>query len=466
MENGKIQKLLAEHGINDMDQLEDFLESYTLDCDDLSEDTMSNVCLEKKCFNSGIPLCRRVIEVYNKFYKKKYSSKKEFIEYLIQKTDTGESSLKNWLSCKQCKLQDDGKIVGIVNNNFLQDLCNNLETKLDIDNVFFTDFRSVEVFKKYISEVTKSNYKPKPVADEKMKESEDMEKQERDKLYDMVHVSRSELELNLSDQEKVQGSDEFIMNLALYAFERDLIEESYGLISSLSDSCEFKNDTIYLQLKAKILSKQKYDKYAIEVLKRLIDKEKPIINPESYNLLAASIKRLALTEYDNIDSKNHHDDDILVENLIDSKDKYSLIFNINKDYYPAINIIYIQMILVYINGGNKKDLESERTRAKVLWKNSNIDNELDKNDWWSFISDIEFLILMTDYGNALEKLESYMQNLNEDEISDFSISSTIRQLELYRNFCTDSGLDKFILKLKSIEKNKHQSMYKKLHVQT
>ena len=77
------------------------------------------------------------------------------------------------------------------------------------------------------------------------------------------------------------------------------------------------------------------------------------------NLLAASIKRKALHDFFDVAHKNNDNIEILLHRLIKSKDIYSSIFNLNKDYYPAINIIYLQMMLAYINGGDKQDYEQD-----------------------------------------------------------------------------------------------------------
>ena len=141
---------------------------------------------------------------------------------------------------------------------------------------------------------------------------------------------------------------------------------------------------------------------------------------------------------------------------------YSAIFYINKDYYPVLNIIYLNMMLVYIAGGDKNKIELEIKSAKDLWAQSNINNELKKNEWWSYISDIEVSILMRDYENVGKKIDAYLEDLNEEEISDFSISSTIRQMKLYREFCTDKELLDFIEILENTEKKKHLSKYVKV----
>ncbi len=362
----------------------------------------------------------------------------------------GESSLINWVSCKICTGE---KNQIIKDDKFFNTLCSSLKIKLNKQELFDVQETSVKQFKKKLVPETEDNL------DSKTDNEGKMTKEEKAKLFAMVHVTRRQLKLNLHDSEKTEGSDEFKMNLALYAFERDLADESLSLVESLADSGEFKDDIGYLQLHAKLLSNLQSDDEAIEVLELLVEKQKPLIDVESYNLLAASIKRKALHDFFNVAHKNNDNIEILLHGLIKSKDIYSSIFNINKDYYPAINIIYLQMMLAYIQGGNKRKLEIEKAKIKELWNNSNINNELEKNNWWACISDVEFLILTTDYEKALIKLEEYMHDLNEEEMSDFNISSTIRQVELYEKICTDVKLGEFIVKLKDINNKKHLSKY-------
>lgn len=69
---------------------------------------------------------------------------------------------------------------------------------------------------------------------------------------------------------------------------------------------------------------------------------------------------------------------------------------------------------------------------------------------------------MTDYDKAFFKLRNHLDTLDEESISEFSVSSTIRQLELYKTYCSSlvkMDLDEFIVKLKDINGRKYLSMY-------
>lgn len=458
----EIEKLLKDNDISNIEELKEILDHALTDCDDNISIDEKGYCRKAKCFNVTVPECRRIMEIKEKFYSSKINVDfaKRTHELLVHEAECRKSvkvksvsMILRWLSCKGCDGLDNLKIK---NEDFLDVLCNGLSIKLDQADLFNENIKSVKKFKKKLIPITLENFKPKL---EKIKENEDMRKQEKDRLYDMVHVLRSQLKSNLSDSKKTEGSDEYKMNLALYAFERNLNEESLSLLESLKESEEFKNDTTYLQLKAKVLSNLEKDEEAIQVLERLIDKQKPLIDTESYNLLAASIKRKALKEYFDVRSENNNNLDSLEQELMKSKEMYTAIFNINKDYYPALNIIYLNMMLVYIAGGDNQKIKLEIMSAKDLWAQSNINNELKKNEWWSYISDIEASILMRNHKNVSEKIDAYLDNLNEEEISDFSISSTIRQMQLYSKFSTDKELFESINILKYIENKKHLSKY-------
>ncbi len=446
MECNDLRKILNKYNIIDINTLEDALNIYTQDCDDTHEDEMKNVCLEKKCFESGVPPCRRLIEIHKKFYKDKYKGKNDFAVYLVQKTKSSESSILNWLSCKQCKTNDFGLITGNIDHDFMQDfiqdICKNLDIKLDVVDVFKKKYKSVDVFITNLLELTEESYVAKL---DKLKKKNSMKKIEKDELFAIVHVSKEELKKALSNiKELVEGrSDEFKLNLALEAFDRRLDNEALNIVNMLKNSDEFKNDSVYLQLKAKLLSNTKNDKEAIEVLNKLKDILHPNIDVETYNLLAASIKRDAFKEF-NLD----HIEENLIEKLIESKAIYQKIFDLTKDYYPAINIVYIEMILAYIEALDSEAMKEKDNDLKQFWANV----RLDKKDYWSYISNIEFLILTKQYEVAKDQIEYMFKVLDEDEISEFMSFSTNRQMEMYRYFCTDDKLDEFISRLKNLKK--------------
>jgi len=77
------------------------------------------------------------------------------------------------------------------------------------------------------------------------------------------------------------------------------------------------------------------------------------------------------------------------------------------------------------------------------------------NDWWSYISGVEYLILIEQYDEALAQLKLHFETVDTAETNDFEILSTLRQLRLYSEFCNDSGLNKVMKFLeKQVPKDK------------
>jgi len=54
------------------------------------------------------------------------------------------------------------------------------------------------------------------------------------------------------------------------------------------------------------------------------------------------------------------------------------------------------------------------------------------------------LILVEKYDEALAQLKEHFETMDKVEINDFEIYSTLRQLELYAEFCEDRGLREVI----------------------
>jgi len=452
-----LENLEQSCGISDVKQLVDILKGMSKISRVIATGDARKPCLELERFNFYIPDCRIFYEIRKRFYPN--VSRDNFASLLLEKYKVdstpdkkklGLESIKGYLSCKNCT---DLRSATIKNEVLKDILCNGLEIKLKENKVFEQKIRDIE--KLELVPITKENYIPKIDSDNKEAE---MNKEEKDRLYDVIHVTREEFKNNLSDSTKTDGSHEYKLNLALYAFERGLDEESFKLVEILKESQKVKNTTEYLQLKAKLLSNFKRDKEAIETLETLIDEQKPSIDVETHNLLAASIKRHAFEQYENRVISEIQ----FKKELSKAKEIYSAIFNINKNYYPAINIIYLELMLIDNNDVN--NIQKTIEDAQSLWDSSDIKTHLKEKDWWSFISDVEFSILMTDYNRASIELSKYLKNLDEEVINEFSISSTIRQLELYQTYCPSLvkiDLDEFIVKLKDINSQKHLSMYVK-----
>lgn len=430
-----IKQILDKFKITSLSQLEEQLEYYinTLDphYDDCGDDPIDKDCTNANCYEDFfIPDCRKLIEIYNKYFKKDITNRKHFIEYLVQHTKTNPSSIENYLYCRSCNQQirrGTQASLKIPNSEFKKDFCKNLVIKFDYKSLFETDYTSIKQFLNKEHKITSDTFTP--IYNEEVTMTKDEEK----KLFDIVHTSKEQFQENLKNEENLIGSEQYLFSLALYAFERGLSKESMMLLKRVVEiSQEYLKKTEFLQLKAKLLSNQQKDKEAIAVLKNLISNNKLNIDAETYSLLAASIKRDAFSEY-----KKYSNEKALIDKLNEARDIYYSIYNLNKDYYPALNYIYLQFMLAHINN---YDLDSVTNEAKTIWSKTN--HKI--TDWWSFISNTEFLILVGQYEDAKDELNNHFDELDKDEITEFNISSTLRQLNLYSEFCSDKKLKEII----------------------
>jgi len=419
-------------------------------------------CMKVTKFNFKIPDCRVFAEVYkmhnsnipalefadklHREYENEYKKTKQDIE----KKMVSRSSIEGYIFCKNCNPKDD-KAPSIKRPILKDVLCGFIPFPIKPKDIF--DLNTMDT-SKLIEVLTPSSREDFHPLFEK-KEREKMNQKEKDKLYEVVYVTKNEYELNLKDKEKTDGSAEYKYNLALYAFERNLPKAALRIIDEIKDS-DIKMYDEYHQLHAKILSMLDRDKDAIEVLEGLIKKQKTTkIDPESYNLLSASIKRKAFQDYLN----NEISDSEFYIEIKKAKNNYSNIYNITKEYYPAINIIYLLMMMAKFENKNKIGLEIVKKEVMDIWDNSNIQEELTKKDWWSYISNIEYLILIEKYEEALEKLNNYKKELDEKNISDFNIFSTIRQMKKFYDVTQNNEVKKIIGELEKIQENKESLEY-------
>lgn len=436
-----IKQLLDKFNITSLSQLEEQL-AYYVDVlnphyDDCGDDPIDKDCTNSNCYEDFfLPDCRKLIEIYNKYFKKNQTNRKLFIAYLVQNTSKKQSSIENYLYCRSCNQQTrkgTQASLKIADSEFKKDFCNNLSIKFNYSSVFETEYTSIKQFLNKEHKITSETFIPK------YNTEESMTKDEEKKLFELVHTSKEQFQENLKNEENVTGSAKYLFNLASYAFERGLTDESMMLLESIVKTSQaYLKKREFLQLKAKLLSNQEKDKEAIAVLKELISDNRSNIDAETYNLLAASIKRDAFNQ-DKID-KN---DEILAEKLTEAKDIYYSVYHLNKAYYPALNYIYLQFMLAYIDND---DLNRVRSEAKIIWSKTN--HKI--TDWWSFISNIEFLILVGKYKEAKDALDDHFDELNQDEITEFNISSTLRQLKLYQNFCDKKELKEAIAFIENI----------------
>ncbi len=438
-----IKQILNKFNITSLSQLEEQLEYY-LDAldphyDDCGDDPVDKDCTNANCYEDFfLPDCRKLIEIYNKYFKKDITNRIHFIEYLVEFTNTKQSSIENYLYCRSCNQQirrGTQASLKIPNSEFKTDFCKNLAINFDYKSLFETEYTSIKQFSNKEHQITSDTFTP--IYNKEVSMTKDEEK----KLFNIVHTSKEKFQANLKNEENLIGSEKYLFNLASYAFERGLSDEAMMLLERVVKiSQEYLKKTEFLQLKAKLLSNQQKDKEAIAVLKELISDNKSSIDAETYNLLAASIKRNAFNEYE-----KYSDEKSLIEKLNEAKDIYYSIYNLNKDYYPALNYIYLQFMLAHINN---YDLDTITNEAKTIWSNTN--HKI--IDWWSFISNVEFLILIGKYDEAKQQLKTHYDEVTIEDITEFNISSSLRQLNLYANFYTGNDLKEIIIFLENIEK--------------
>lgn len=431
----EIKTILDKYNITTLEELEYSLETSFNVSDECADDPDEKNCMNAKCYEEyGVPDCRKIVEIYNKYFHKDISTKKEFIDYLEKNVSKKKSSIANYLSCKSCNQQIEKGIhtnLKISDSDFKKDFCNNLSIKFNYDSLFQADYISIKQFLVKEHQITSDTFVPQYNQSENI-----MTKDEEKKLFKISHTSKDEFKSNLGIEENLQGGYSYLLNLALNAFDRGLIDECETVLNKIEES--FMGNVQkeeYIQLKAKVLSSKNKDKEAIELLEKLIQITQPKIDPETHNLLAASIKRDVFNEFN-----DYGDEELLINNLNKAKDIYYTVYKLNNDYYPALNYIYLNFMLAYINNKDKYYFENITNEAKEIWANTNHK----VTDWWSFISNIEFLILTGQYGDAEEQLKTHFNDLDKDEITEFNISSTLRQLNLYSEFCSDKKLKDII----------------------
>lgn len=428
-----IKKILDKYEITTLDQLEYCLSTFDAN-DECLDDPADKNCTNAKCYEEfGVPDCRKIVEIYKKYFQKELSKKELFVDYIEQNTSKSKSSIANYLSCKSCNQQIKKGIqnsLKISDSDFKKDFCNNLSLKFDYDSLFAMEYNSIKQFLNVEHQITSETFVPKYSKEKRMTQKEEK------KLFDIVHTSRDELKTNLKNEENLTGSDQYIFSLANYAFDRNLVDECESLIHRLEKSAERVIEVeALMHLKAKVLSSKNKNKEAIKVLEELIELTKPKLDAETNNLLAASTKREAFDEY-----QKYSDVEYLVEKLTEAKDRYHSVYALSGDYYPALNYIYLTFILAHINNEESSYFENLKKESKEIW--DSINHKV--TDWWSFISNIEFLILIGQYEEAKSELESHFQELDKEDITDFNIASTLRQLHLYNEFYDDKRLKEMI----------------------
>lgn len=415
---------------------------------------MPNPCTDKKIhdYPNSIPICRRFREIHGKF--KSTLNATEFKKILEKNAGFSFHTVEYFYQCRNC---DPIEIIlpTVKEIEILKYICE--EERLDYNKIVRIDSNDINYtnVQKYIENILVPDEKidDKSPSDNysSISEKEDnvvLKKEEIETLKELVNTKKSDfinkIEKLLKNNVLDNYSKELIYKISYYAFERHADKECIELLNSFDGNklVWFKE---YNQLKAKALSKQGNDNEVIKILKdsKIKEiKEHGSASDETINLLAASLKRNAIRGKDELNEESKYQ-------LHEAKEEYGAIYRTQHSYYSAINIAYIEIVL-------NPNLNNARMKIKEIWENINI--EVD--DWWSFITDVEIDILLGNYDVAKRKIQNINNVLEFKKISNFNVYSTIRQIEdFYLKFApTLNSLDiaeiNFIVNnLKSLENN-------------
>lgn len=335
---------------------------------------------------------------------------------------------------------------------FLTNFCKAYE--IDIDDFFYKEkrFTTVKEYEEYIDAFFNENINEDEMSDNKIVPSS------------YINDAIINIELNISNEDMLEliekftydeKSDRYDLNTQNINFIVKLIEKSFlrnidnkiilELLEKINNLEFYEKNERYLvvkdilfQHKAKILSNLNKDAGAKEVLEDLLlvhekspDKYSLKSYIETLNLLAASYKRYCFQTLASISEQDGRNE-LLEKNLIKAKEiylkAYNLPFNQKEKYYPSLNISYLELIIGYIQ---KRDLNETLDILDEVWK----DVEIEITDYWSWISDVEKNILYQNYERAKKRIKNIEDEIDVEKVEAFHIDSTLRQLNLYMNYC-------------------------------
>lgn len=162
---------------------------------------------------------------------------------------------------------------------------------------------------------------------------------------------------------------------------------------------------------------------------------------DTLSMLAAQYKRRACYD-ENDNPKKEFTEALLVRSLYLYLEAFRIAFVTDEAYYPAINAAFISKI---IGGAEHGKYCTNLTHYIITeWKNKF------GTDLWLDLSIAQAYLLREQYDISIEKFRDILER---DNIDVFEIQSTIKQIELYKQYEYNSRnkdeLDKIILLLKS-----------------
>ena len=258
-------------------------------------------------------------------------------------------------------------------------------------------------------------------------------------------------------------SSDFLFELAKLLKDRNQAMEAFTPLSII----EKRKDAFYYHfypqishLKAILCSHEKIGKWD-EAIDELYFLYKVVgyhrNEPEILTLLASNLKRKAIFADS---AKPLPKESVDKEMLEKALDLYKEAYAQSESWYDKLNEYYLTRILESIE---KDDVEEDLEYVSISRpKDQDLTMEQKKNsdrNWWETVGELEFMMLTRKedsrgridpakfYWLAESSLEMYLE---KNEISPFELSTTQRQLEIYRHYVDDEFAKKLLEILESL----------------
>lgn len=361
-----------------------------------------------------------------------------------------DASWKKSFGKASCKVLNKEKIDEQYskNDDFLENMCQGLD--LDIQFLFHGKklFKTVDEYSEYID----GSFNNNEIQSDIVSVSKRGQSHMNIDIQKELNISNNSLTEYIKDfisDNKIEKYNlntqniDLIIEVLKKAFLRGLDDK---LLLDFIDALEFCDnyerfidvEDVIIQHEAKVKSNLKKDNESIEILEELLaeqEKQPDKFSLKSYsetlNLLGASYKRYA---FDTVNKLTESDGrtGLMIEKLSEAREVYkkASLRAFDDKYYPAINISYLESIIGKLEN---KDNDKILDLLEDIWE----DVDFEINDYWSWITDIEKNIIFQNYRRAKEKIQNIEIEIDMKDVNKFNIDSTVRQLELYSEFCDE-----------------------------
>ena len=248
--------------------------------------------------------------------------------------------------------------------------------------------------------------------------------------------------LEFSSIEIQNASPIFLFELVKLFKDRNQIVEALKIVDILQNGHSTFKYTFHNKiehLKAVLLSHDQMQRWddGIDILWLLYSASHyDLVEPEIITLMASNYKRKALSGSNGWKDKNDIDIDLLAMAFSLYSDAYKL-KQIEDKYYDAVNMAYLINIINAVEPGENTTISTSKLYSDLIteWK-------INDENWWEVSSDAEILMLLGKVDIAISKLNDFFEHRHQD-MEDFEIETTLRQLKMYLHFVDDNNAKQF-----------------------